>query len=48
MKGNHVKVVCAFDPETFQEIRQAAVKNQTSVAEQVRKLVEWGLEAETA
>ena len=47
-KGNHIKVVCAFDDETFREVRRRAVKEQTSVAEQIRKLTEWGLEAEDA
>lgn len=44
---NHVKFVCAIDPETFSQIRDRAVKAQTSVAEQVRILIEWGLETET-
>lgn len=47
-KGNHVKVVCAFDEEMFQAVRALAVKHRTSVAEQVRTLVEWGLEADGA
>ncbi|KKN17941.1 hypothetical protein LCGC14_0960870 [marine sediment metagenome] len=34
-----------FDPETFEEIRRRAIKEGTSFAEQVRILVEWGLEA---
>ncbi len=34
-----------FDSPTFEEIRQRAVKEKTSFAEQVRLLVEWGLEA---
>jgi hypothetical protein len=41
--GQHVKLVCAFDPDTFSEIRKLAVKARTSVAEQVRILVEFGL-----
>lgn len=41
-----VRVVCAFDEETFGEIRKLAEKAETSFAEQVRRLVEWGLEAE--
>jgi hypothetical protein len=39
------RVVCGFDQETFQVIRDRAVKENTSFAEQVRLLVEWGLEA---
>jgi len=46
--GNHVKIVCAFDVETFDDIRKRAVKAETSVAEQVRKLVEWGLEVDVS
>lgn len=42
---NHIKVACGFDPETFKQIRLRAIKEKTSVAEQIRKLVEWGLEA---
>lgn len=37
---------CGFDPETFELIRAGAVREQTSVSERVRTLVEWGLEAE--
>lgn len=47
-RGNHVKLVCAIDPETFEEIRARAVQQQTSVAEQVRILIEFGLEVEAA
>lgn len=44
-QGKLMKLVCNFDIETWQIIRDRAVKEKTSVAEQVRKLVEWGLEA---
>lgn len=44
--GNHVKLVCAIDPDTFAEIRAKAVKSKVSVAEIVRRLIEWGLEAD--
>jgi hypothetical protein len=40
------RVVCAFDDETFDQVRARAVRDQTSFAEQVRQLVEWGLEAD--
>lgn len=43
-KPGLVRIVCAFDEETFAQIRGRAVKEQTSFAEQVRQLVEWGLE----
>lgn len=42
-RGNHIKLVCALDPETFDQVRALAVKKGTSVAEQVRILIEWGL-----
>lgn len=41
-----IQVVCTFDPETFAQIRARAVAERTSFIEQVRLLVEWGLEAE--
>lgn len=43
-----LRIVCAFDEETFAQIRGRAVKEQTSFAEQVRQLVEWGLEEVSA
>ena len=44
LKGKR-RTVIAFDEDQFAEIRQRAVKQQTSFAEQVRLLCEWGLEA---
>lgn len=41
-----VKVVVAFDEETFDQIHNLAVKQGTSFAEQVRILTTWGMEAE--
>jgi len=38
----------SFDRETFAQIRARAVREGTSVAYQIRLLVEWGLEAEGA
>lgn len=38
-------VVIRLDDETFAEVRALAIKNGTSFGEQVRTLVEWGLEA---
>lgn len=40
---SRVQVVCAFDQDTFREIRERALAQGTSFAEQVRLLVEWGL-----
>ena len=39
-----LQAVCAFDPETFEEIRNLATRAGISFREQVRLLVEWGLE----
>lgn len=36
----------AFDEETYQQIRNLAMKSGVSFTQQVRLLVEWGLEAE--
>lgn len=44
--GKHMKIVCAFDIETWQQVRALAVKRKITVAEQVRRLVEIGLEVE--
>lgn len=42
---NVLQAVVRFDPDTFEQIRQRAIAEKTSFAEQVRRLVEWGLEA---
>lgn len=44
LHGKHMKIVCAFDIDTWKEVRELAVENEISVAEQVRRLVEIGLE----
>lgn len=38
------RIVCIFPDDTFEEIRAIAVEENTIFAEQVRTLVEWGLE----
>jgi len=38
------RIVIGFDDETFDAIRHRAIAQKTSFAEQVRQLVEWGLE----
>lgn len=40
-------IAVRFDPETFTEILTRAEARGVSLAEEVRLLVEWGLEAET-
>ena len=44
--GDLRRIVVAFGQETFDEIRERAIQQKTSFAEQIRLLVEWGLEAE--
>lgn len=42
----HIKRhVVRMDDETFDTVRSLAVKNNVSLAEQFRILIEWGLEA---
>jgi hypothetical protein len=45
MHGHYLQVSTRFDTETFEALRARARHEKTSVAEQVRKLVEWGMEA---
>jgi hypothetical protein len=46
-RGDAMKrIVVSFDAETFDQIRSRAVAKNTSFAEQVRLLTEWGLEAD--
>lgn len=42
------RIVVSFDEETFAVVRLRAAKAGHSFAEEVRILVEWGLEAEPA
>lgn len=44
--GNMRRIVVLFPPDTFYLIRSRAIKENTSFAEQVRILTEWGLEAD--
>mgnify|MGYP000265306718 CR=1 FL=1 len=41
----HLQTVSRFEDETFGEIRMRTIAEGTSINEQVRILVEWGLEA---
>lgn len=38
------RIIIEFDNEMFDEIRQRAIKHHTTFAEQVRTLVQWGLD----
>lgn len=40
------RCMVAFDDETFEEIRQLAIKSKTTFAKQVRLLVEFGIESQ--
>ncbi len=42
--GGNLAVSIRFDPETFEEIRNLATKHNRSFSDEVRILVEWGLE----
>lgn len=42
---DHTQIVVRFDDETFAQIRDRAIREGTSFGEQIRMLVEWGLEA---
>jgi hypothetical protein len=44
--GQKIQLAARFSPETFDEIRALAAKRKTSVAEQIRVLVEIGLDVE--
>jgi hypothetical protein len=44
--GDMRRIIVAFPEETFALIQQRAAKEQSSFAEQVRTLVEWGLDSE--
>ena len=39
------RIVVSFDTETFEQVRQRALAEKCSFADQVRLLVEFGLEA---
>lgn len=40
------RIVVSLDDEMFAEVARRAEQNRTSFAEQVRTLIEWGLEAD--
>lgn len=43
-KRNDIRIMAGFDPETFQQIRQYAIRNKLSMTGAIRDLVEFGLE----
>lgn len=44
----HTQIVVRVEDELFEEVRQRAILGGTSFSEQVRILIEWGLEAARA
>ena len=45
-EARKIMLAVRFSPETFEELRALAAKHHTSLGEQVRELVEIGLECE--
>lgn len=43
--GGKRQVVVTMDTDQFEEVRARAVTEGTSFAEQIRNLIEWGLES---
>ena len=46
-RGGRLGIVVYLDPDVFDSIRKLAEAGDTSFGEQVRILIEWGLEAAT-
>ncbi len=46
--GSYTQMNLKLEHETFEQIRQKALRDNTSFAEAARTLLEWGLEAEEA
>jgi hypothetical protein len=47
-KRNGRMITVQFDHDTFNQLRNRAIAEKTSFSEQVRLLVEWGLESVAA
>lgn len=45
-RGCHISHVCRFDDETFHQIRAIAIRDNVSLSEAIRVLVEFGLETD--
>lgn len=43
--GSYRQLLVKIDPETFEQIRDRAVDEKTSMAHQIRLVIEWGLMA---
>lgn len=44
--GQMKSIYVALDPDTFDHLASRAKKEKTSMSEQIRTMVEWGLESE--
>ena len=44
--GRRFRIVCDLDEDTLDILRQRASKDNTSLAEQIRLMIEWGLMTE--
>ena len=45
-KSGALSITIPFDPDTFAEIKGLAKRDDVSFSEQVRTLVQWGIEAD--
>lgn len=43
-KGDRIRVLCEFEEESFNEVYAFAVKQNTSLSEAIRILIQWGLD----
>lgn len=46
LAGGRRQVVIKMDTSQFDEVRERVIRENTSLAEQIRLLIEWGLEAD--
>lgn len=44
-RPGYLRLIVDLEEETFAELRRRALAENTSVAEQIRAVVEWGLES---
>lgn len=44
-RPDYKQIVVRMDHETFDDLRARAIRERTSLSEQVRTMIEWGLES---
>ncbi len=44
-RPGYLRLIVDLEEQTFAELRRRAVAEKTSVAEQIRTVIEWGLES---